>query len=361
MADMPRQRPLHLHREISRHGKAVWYARIGKGPRIRLKAEYGTPEFDAEFNAAINGEEKPEPTKAIKGSLNWLMMLYRQSEPWKELSVATRKQRDNIFKPVLAKHGTQPLSKLTKKSVEDGRKARAATPAQARHFVDAMRGVFRWAHAAELIPFDPTEGVKAKKPKTKGFPVWSEEDITRFEKRWPPGTRERVMFDVFCYTGLRRGDAATLCKTHIRDGVISLDTEKTGTRVTIPVLPELEASIKAGPTGDLAIIATGSGNPMTKESMGNAFRDACRAAGIMKSAHGLRKAAATRAANNGATVAQLEAIFGWEGGQMASLYTRSADRRRLAAEAMGKLSRKHETKTVAPSPKGKVRVKTKKG
>ena len=56
------------------------------------------------------------------------------------------------------------------------------------------------------------------------------------------------------------------------------------------------------------------------------------------SAHGVRKIAATRAANRGATVAQLEAIFGWQGGTMASLYTRSADRQRLAIEAMHKLA-----------------------
>jgi len=53
----------------------------------------------------------------------------------------------------------------------------------------------------------------------------------------------------------------------------------------------------------------------------------------------LRKAAAKRAANNGATMAELEAIFGWEGGRMASHYTRSADRERLAARAMQKLAR----------------------
>ena len=45
-----------------------------------------------------------------------------------------------------------------------------------------------------------------------------------------------------------------------------------------------------------------------------------------------------RAANAGATVAQLEAIFGWTGGNMTSLYTRSSDRRRLAREAMHKLA-----------------------
>jgi hypothetical protein len=40
------------------------------------------------------------------------------------------------------------------------------------------------------------------------------------------------------------------------------------------------------------------------------FKEACQAAGIPnKSACGFRKAAAARAANNGATVATLEAIF----------------------------------------------------
>jgi hypothetical protein len=44
------------------------------------------------------------------------------------------------------------------------------------------------------------------------------------------------------------------------------------------------------------------------------------------------------AAENGATVAELEAIFTWTGGKMASLYARSADKRRLAKRAMRKLA-----------------------
>jgi hypothetical protein len=46
----------------------------------------------------------------------------------------------------------------------------------------------------------------------------------------------------------------------------------------------------------------------------------------------LRKAGATRAANNGATEAQLEAMFGWRGGGMASLYTRKGNRTKLARD-----------------------------
>jgi hypothetical protein len=57
---------------------------------------------------------------------------------------------------------------------------------------------------------------------------------------------------------------------------------------------------------------------------------------------------------NGATAAQLDAIFGWQGGGMASLYTREADRARLAKGAMSKLAGTTGEQTI-PAPSGKVR------
>lgn len=94
--------------------------------------------------------------------------------------------------------------------------------------------------------------------------------------------------------------------------------------------------LAAGPCGDLTFIAGERRQPFTKESFGNAFRAACRAAGVPGSAHGVRKITATRAANSGATVAQLEAIFGWHGGAMASLYARRAPIRHLSGARMPK-------------------------
>jgi site-specific recombinase XerD len=353
MDDMPRPRPPYLHRETNRHGNPVWYFRKGKGERIRIKHAYGTPEFQEAYDAALSGEAPKPAGKVAKGSLEWLWMLYRQTDAWTNLSRATRRQRENIMKGALKTGGVQPLSKITGKVIKAGidrRKGHAA-----RHFLDTMKGLFKWAVDAEHMKTDPTSGKSVTKPKTKGFPVWEEDEIIQFEKRWPRGTRERVMFDIYCYTGLRRGDAAALGKQHIKNGVISIDTEKTGTRVTIPVLEVLQKTLDAGPTGDLAFIATKKGDRLTKESVGNAFRDACRAAGIKKSAHGLRKAAATRAANNGATEAQLEAIFGWEGGKMAALYTRTANRQKLATGAMNTLERT-EPETSIPAPQGQVRA-----
>ena len=114
----------------------------------------------------------------------------------------------------------------------------------------------------------------------------------------------------------------------------------------------------AGPTGDLAFIVTRRGTPWTKGALGTEFVAAARAAGVVgKSAHGMRKAAATRAAENGATERELEAIFGWSGGRMATLYTKSANRGRLAAGAIGKLDRAEtEDRTSIPAPMAEVRA-----
>jgi integrase len=194
---------------------------------------------------------------------------------------------------------------------------------------------------ARLIKTDPTVGVdNPPRPQSDGFAPWPEDDIATYESRWPIGTRQRVWLDVLIYTGLRRGDAVRFGRQHVRNGVGTIKTEKTDTEVTLPILPVLAETLKVGPCGDLTFIAGESGRPLTKESFGNLFRKACRDAGLPnRSAHGLRKAAATRAANAGATVAELEAIFGWQGGTMAALYTRAADRRRLAQGAMHKLAR----------------------
>ncbi|WP_457799016.1 tyrosine-type recombinase/integrase [Methylocystis sp. S23] len=70
---------------------------------------------------------------------------------------------------------------------------------------------------------------------------------------------------------------------------------------------------------------------------GNLFREACDKAGLKHcSAHGLRKAAATRLAEAGATVPQLNAVFGWKGAKQALLYIEKADRARLARDAFAK-------------------------
>jgi integrase len=350
---MPRPRPPHLQREITRHGKAVWYVRVGRGPRVRIRADFGTSEFDAEYRAALTGipTRKASPSTS---SLQWLLTRYRETTGWRDLSAATRKQRDNIFVGVIETAGHEPYARIDQAHIVAGRDRRAHTPAQARNFLDAMRGLFRWAYEAKLLKVDPTVGVHNPPRKwSDGFIPWTEEHATAYEARWPIGTRQRVWLDLLLYTGLRRGDAVRAGRQHVRAGFIK--TEKSGFTVEVPllILPVLQKTLDAGPCGDLTFIVGVNGRPLTKESFGNLFKSACKAAGVPGSAHGVRKLAATRMANNGATEAQLMAVFGWTDPKMASHYTRTANRRQLATQSIQKLN---ATGTSIPAPSHPVRA-----
>jgi integrase len=236
-----------------------------------------------------------------------------------------------------------PLRNITQETIKAGRERRKETPHAANNFLKAMRGFFIWAVEEKLVPADPTKDVKwLKGVNHEGFHTWTEEELDRFEAYWPLGTRERLAFDLLLYTGLRRGDAVRVGRQHVRNNVITLRTEKTGEDVFIEILPPLAESIAATKTGDLAFLVSEPGRPWIKESFGNWFRDVCRKAGCPGSAHGLRKAGATRAAERGATERQLMAIFGWSSGRMAQHYTRKADRKRLAQDAVQLLLRGQE-------------------
>lgn len=334
-AAMPHRPPPHLHSERTRHGKLVRYVRVDKGPRIRLRAAYDTPEFWTEYRAAVEGRPAPVRAGPSTGTLAWALDRYRASSAWAQLANATRRQRENIYHQITATAGSRPLSKVDKKAILDGRERRAARPHGANNFLKSMRAFFAWAadeQGGALVKTNPTAGIPLLRSRNKaGYHRWTAEEVARFEERWPLGTRERLALDVLLYTGLRRGDAVRLGKQHIREGVIQFPaTEKTGVPIILPLLEPLRVSIAATNPPGLALIHTDAGGPYRKASFGNWFRDAARAAGCPGAAHGLRKAGATRAADNGATAHQLMAIFGWASIKEAEIYTREAERKRNA-------------------------------
>lgn len=345
MPDMG-ERPLYLQKHITRHGKVAWYVRVRRGKLIRLRAAYGSEAFWDEYRAALGGVPLPNP-KPNSASLQWLYDRYRESMAWSNLSRATRRQRENILLHVMEKAGTEAFLTLDSAAVEAGLDDRRATPAQARNYLDAVRGLFKWAKANKHVPVDPTASVERPQRvrDDEGHKVWSEEDVTAYRKKWLVGSRERLWFELLYATGLRRGDVVRVGKQHIRDGILSIKTEKTGMEVNLPLDATILKLIEIGPTADLALVCGKNGKPLTKETFGNFFRQACMDAGVKVRAHGVRKHAATLRADHGYTEAELEAHFGWTGGYMASLYTRSANRKKLAKDAAKKLKSRDAKQT----------------
>lgn len=342
MIAMPKRRPLHVHQQRDRNGDPIWYHRVGKGKRTRLWETYGSKAFMAEVAAAEAGRPIPRVPvpRGGTGSLSWGFRLYRKSAAWMELSAATRKQRGNIIDRILkTPAGEGGIADVTKKDIKARVAGLSEKPAAARHFMQTMRGFFKWVLEDDIVAIDvdPTAGIVARAAPTKGFPMWEKDDLSAFEARWPLGTPERVAYAVLLWTGLRRGDAVRVGRPHVRAGVIRIETEKTKAWVAIVIEPELADALAAGPCGDLAFIVGEKGLPRVKESFGEWFRVACRAAGVAKSAHGLRKTAATRDAQNGYTVHELEAKYAWaDGGRMAGHYTKAVDREKLSIGAARK-------------------------
>lgn len=333
---MPRPRPPHLVRETTRHGTVVWYVRVGQGPRTRMREPYGSEGFWRDYRSAVEGKPVGKPAGPATGTLSWLIARYVATAEWSDLSAATRKQRHAVYRVVETAAGAEPIKAIDRRAILAGRDRRRDRPHAANNFLKAMRGLFAWALAADYVKADPTLGIKLLTGKNDdaGFHAWTEEELARFEAKWKLGTRQRLAFDLLLYTGLRRGDAVRLGRPHVRAGEFTIRTEKTGMPVIAPILPQLAESIAAAPTGELTFIATERGTPFTKESFGTWFGKVCREADCPGSAHGLRKAGARRAAEAGASEAQLNALFGWaDGSRESAVYTRTASRAKLAREA----------------------------
>lgn len=349
--DMPRKLPPYVNVHRTRYG-VYYYFRKGKGKRVPLP-DPRTDDFLVKYQVAY-AASGAAPAKKIPtaGTLEWLIARYRETASYTSFSTATRRQRDNIFKGVVAKAGDKSYKAITRQSILAGRDDRASTPAQARNFLDAMRGLFRWALEADLIASDPTAGVKnPSRPKGPGFEIWSDSEVEAYRDRWPLGTNERVWLEVLIGTGARRGDAVILGRQHVKNGMISIETQKENVWAYVPVLSTMQEAIDAGPTGDLTFIVGKTGRNLTKESFGNVFRAACRGAGVNKSAHGLRKYAATAYAEDGLSDGELESIFGWvRGSSMAAHYSKNAARKRMAEGAAEKIRNANRPKSAGERP-----------
>ena len=338
-----------LERRKSRHGKVCWYVRVGHGPRHRLKCEPGGAGFRVEYETALatmlKGEKPVDPKSKgpSKGTLNWLWTQYVNSWAWDKLAPSTREQRENLMKHVLVGGGTIPLEMITKKIIIEGREKRKATPTQANHYLKTLKQLFKWAIEAEHMTVNPVDGVSwIEEAATGGYPEWTDEDEAKFIAKWPLGTRQYVAFMVHACTGLRRGDAVRIGRQHFgKDGKIRITSEKNSAELFIPIHPKLVEAIQACPPIGLSVLETSRGKPWVKESYGNTFHDwtieaEIIEAGKAKNSHGIRKLAATRVCEAGASIHEMMALFGWKDPAMAEVYAKARDQKKLAEQAAAK-------------------------
>jgi integrase len=333
--DMPRKLPPFVTKERNRHGRVVLYFRRGKGKRTRLPDDTQSDAFRDAYEAALSGKQERAAYSARVPSdtLQWLAERYMESGRWANLSPATRKQQSLLFQDAIRRGNNPAYKGITRKTMMRAMDARASTPALANNFLKAMRGLFKWAVRNDYIDTDPSADVEGFRYKTDGFKVWDLADVEAFCTKWPVGTKPRLAFELYLVSGLRRSDVHRAGPQHLKGDILGIRAFKPPHHmITVKVPQFLLDTIALTETGDMVFVTKENGDPfLSKESFGNWFGARCREAGLEKgkAAHGIRKFAATVAANAGDTTHELMSHFGWSNPQQAEVYTRGADRKRL--------------------------------
>ncbi len=176
--------------------------------------------------------------------------------------------------------------------------------------------------------------------RSTGYHTWTEDEITAFRKKHPMGSRERLALEMLLWSGQRSGDVRLFGRQNIKDGRIWVKAGKTGKQGSMPVAPQLARAIVAVPSaGSMFFLVTHKGLPFTAKGFGNFFKDACTAAGLPHcTAHGLRKAIMRRMADLNVSNQGMKAISFHSRDNEVALYTRDANQRALADDAIAALS-----------------------
>jgi integrase len=363
---MPRRLPSGCIEDRDRHGNIRIYFRSKSKPKVRLRGTPWTPEFMAEYDAAKGQTALTKNKGFTPGTWRWLCVCYfAECTDYLRLDERTKRVRRSIleatFDEPIAPGSPKsfrdfPLSRMTTDAIEVLRDRKIVFPEGANNRVKAIRAVFKWGvrkkgpDGKPYAPSNPAREVAYFKTRSTGYHTWTLDEVQQFEEHHRIGTKARLALALLLFTGQRRSDITRFGRQHVRNGKLTFvqfkGRNRKPKRLVLPILPALQRIIDASPCGEMTFLVNDWRRSFTDAGFGNKFRDWCDQAGLRHcSAHGLRKAGATIAANNGATSHQLMAIFGWDTLKMAEGYTRAADQERLAESAMHMLESQERTRT----------------
>lgn len=364
---MNRKLPKHVKAFIDRTGRPRHYFRHTNTALPGLP--YSTEFMDA-YGAALKAwEEGRRATKSMvganrtqPGTIAALILSYYDSADFRNLAKASQKTYRNALERIRSQYGTGSVAHLERKHIIKMMDKKAAQPGAANELLRMIKMLMGRAIDLGMRKDDPTLRVRRMKMRSGGFVTWEEDDIAAFYAAHAEGTRARLALDLLLFTGQRRSDVIRVGRQHLKNGILSIRQQKTGTAVAIPLHPYLAATLYAQPNDSLTYLLTQYGKPFQPESFTNWFRTCVREAGLREdiatgamglSPHGLRKACSRRLAQAGCTPHQIKAITGHKKLDEIVRYTEAVDQIRLAHEAIHAIA-EHGARTKPVKPGGAV-------
>lgn len=347
---------------VKRGGKVYWYYRAKGCPLVRMPdLPHDHPDF---LHAYAEARAKaPAATKRRTrrpGTVAAMADACQRTAAWQALSQGYRRLMILHLSAIEADGEEALIGDLRRRHIEAD--LSPLTPAVARNRLKAWRLICRHALAVELIHDDPSAHVRPPRmPAQSGIDGWTDDELARFEERWPVGTMARARYELLLWTGAAVSDAVRLGRGMVdRDGVLTYRRQKTDVAGHIPwsgALPDFasawggrRATMHAAlePFAGQMLFLPARGKQRSAKAMVNDVREDARAAGVEKSAHGLRVTRSRLLHEAGATQLQAKAWLAHLSDVEASHYSREADRRRAV---MGAATERQSAKPAAQGEK----------
>lgn len=345
----------------SRHKNVRYYLRID-GKRIcRLPDDINSEEFSKKYwearNAALPADGQEPVAKTISSivkpnTFRWLCMEYMRTDAFKTLDSSTQEARRRIMEamwlePVSPKDsrqfGDMPLTRMDHTNIEVLRDRKKETPFAADERLKVLRQVFDTKKDGKPIVPNIVRLVDPFNVHTDGHATATPENMAQFIEHHGIKSKAVLCIAILMFTGFRVSDVSQLGPQHRRKDTFKLRLFKNRNRkpydIEIAIHPILESVLAMHKVRDLTYVVTEFGKPFSIKGLGNRISDWFRQAGLSHlTAHSVRKGLAADVAHNEATDSMLEAMFGWLDAKTSKIYTRNADRARLARQTVARIN-----------------------
>jgi enterobacteria phage integrase len=332
----------YVHGFVDRTGRARFYFRH-RGKRWALPGQPGTADFVARYDELLRQcLAKANATNVAfgPGTLGQVIEKYLASDEFARKAASTKTVYRKLLDQMKGIAGRGLIVDLRERHIRDIRK-RFAAKSVADKAVMLLRVL--WVFAKEELAMDlernPGEEIRRLHRVVKSHKPWPDELVGRFEAEAEPKPSAQLALALLLCTGQRVSDVAKMRWTDLDGKEISVRQQKTGAELWIPCHSALLEALACTERKSDFILTGGFGKPYANaHGLSKMISTALSRMGVKGySAHGLRHRAGKLLAQAGCTTLQIMAILGHRTLKEAERYTRGAEQRDLARQAIAKM------------------------
>lgn len=311
-----RQTPSGFYWEPSRKVRALGFAPEALG-KDAAAAVARANELNDKVKSAAAGTYSPSAA-AAPGTIARVIQKYRSSKKWQKLQPSTRRGYGQCLDRIERKWGGRHPEAMTRPVVKQWQETlEARAPAFAAAILRVLRIVLK--HAKDMGHKVNLEDYAELDLHTAGGnqEPWEDYEISAYLDEAKCQGRQSMALALMLGVclGQREGDVLALPRSarNPAENVMELRQHKTGRRLAVPILPELQREIDLTPKlGTIFVVSEKSGKPYKEHHFRHVHRAICRAAGIpdTRKFMDLRHTAATRLGDAGCSDELIRSVTG---------------------------------------------------